>query len=241
MPSERQLTVDQACAEIARLQIDRRIDLIIVHHTWEPSASDYRGISTVTGIGRTHARWWPKRNDHGYQVMFGPNGEVFFCCPWEKKGAHTKYHNSHSIGVSYIADFGGGEDERPPLDNPATYVGLAAGQVVVAALCDRLDLEPEDVFFHTDFNSEKTCPGELMDRAEYREAVSGFMDGDLKVVLLLGSEVIACRPQIEDGVTRADLRPVVEALGYEVIAKHIPKQRKIYLRKPQAEGGDRDA
>lgn len=237
MPTERQLTVDQACAEIARLQISRRIDIVIVHHTWEPSAGDYRGISTVAGIGRTHARWWPIRNDHGYQILFGPSGEVFFCCPFNKVGAHCKYHNSHSIGVSYIADFGGGEDERAPLDNPATYAGLAAGQRVVAALCERFDLGPDDVHFHTEFNRGKTCPGELMNLANYREAVREFMSNGLKVVSLPGSEPIACRPQIEDGVTRVDLRPLAQALGFEVY-DHIADQGKVYLRKPHEEGGD---
>ncbi len=234
MPTERQLTVDQACYAIGMLNIDRRIDKVIVHHTWEPSAVDYRGISTVASIGRTHARWWPIRNDHGYHVLFGPSGEVFFACPWEKVGAHTRGHNSHSIGVSYIADFGGGPGERAPLDNPATYAGLAAGQQVVGALCDRFEIGADEVFFHSDFSS-KTCPGTLMDRGEYRRAVIDFMNGGLKVVLLPGSNVIACRPEIEDGVARVDLRPLAEALGYEVY-DHITDQGKIYLR----EGGDTD-
>ena len=236
MATERQLTVSQACAEIARLQVDRRIDKIFIHHCWEPSADDYHGISTVAGVRRTHQRWWPIRNDNGYHIMIAPNGDVFFCCAWEKVGAHAKGHNAHSIGVSYIADFGGGPGERPPLDNPATYAGLKAGQQIVAALCDRFELEPEDVLFHSQV-SDKTCPGTLMNLDEYREAVRGFMSRGLKVVLLPGSSTINCRPQIEDGVTRCDLRALAEVLGAEVI-DHISDQNKIYLRKQK--GGDAD-
>jgi len=58
-----------------------------------------------------------------------------------------------------------------------------------------------------------------------------FADADvLRVVFLPGSEVIDCRPRIEDGVTRCDLRLLAERLGYEVY-DHIADQGKIYLRK----------
>lgn len=52
----------------------------------------------------------------------------------------------------------------------------------------------------------------------------------LKVVLLPDNAVIPCNPALEDGVTRADLRPLAKALGYKV-HPHIPDQGKVYLRK----------
>lgn len=51
-----------------------------------------------------------------------------------------------------------------------------------------------------------------------------------KVVLLPGSELVHCRAVVEDGVTRVDLRPLAEALGYEVVAEHLVGQGKLYLR-----------
>jgi len=59
--------------------------------------------------------------------------------------------------------------------------------------------------------------------------------GALKVVLLPGSELIECEPALEAGTTRCNLRAVVEALGYEVIAEHMADQNKIYLRKQVVE------
>ncbi len=230
MPNERQLTLDEACREIAQLQIDRRIDYIIVHHSWEPSAVDFIGIETVASIGRTHARWWPIRNDHGYHVQFGPSGEVFFCCPFEKVGAHAKGFNSRSIGVAYIADFGGGPTERRALDNPATYTGLAAGQLVVAALCERFGLDEEDVDFHSDYSS-KTCPGTLMDKYEYRQAVARFMDGGVKVVVLTGDArrdfVIATSPRKDEWQELFGDREHIVLDAY----KHLDDQSKVYIRK----------
>jgi len=44
------------------------------------------------------------------------------------------------------------------------------------------------------------------------------------------TQVIECNLSIEQGTARADVRPLLEALGYEVIP-HIIDQRKIYVRK----------
>lgn len=65
----------------------------------------------------------------------------------------------------------------------------------------------------------------------YRVLPQADAPAPLRVVLLPGSCVVGCSPEIADGVTRCDLRPLAEALGYEVIAEHIPTQNKIYLRK----------
>jgi len=53
----------------------------------------------------------------------------------------------------------------------------------------------------------------------------------VRTFLLPGSELIPCRPEIEDGVCRADLRTLAEALGYEVIANHLAEDGKIYIRR----------
>ena len=66
--------------------------------------------------------------------------------------------------------------------------------------------------------------------SQLRARLTGDIGGALKVVLLPGSQVIDCRPEVDAGVTRCDLRPLAEGLGYEVIAEHLSTQRKIYLR-----------
>ena len=166
MASERQLTVDAAIAAIADLHIDRQITEIIIHHTWKPRAGDYRGIETVRGVRQYHkdTKGWA---DNGYQVMIGPPGAVFFCRPFSQAGAHCVGHNAHSFGLSYIADF--------DAQDPATYAGLEAGQRIVAALCKRFNLNTGHIYFHRDF-ANKSCPGNKMNRAEYRKAVKRFMD-----------------------------------------------------------------
>jgi len=219
MPKERLATIEDVKREA--FQTRRRITEIILHHTWRPRAEDYRGIETVRAVRRYHMqqRGW---SDNGYHIMIGPSGDIFLCRPMNRSGAHCRGHNARSIGLAYIADF----DEQ----DPATYEGLEMGQRVVALLLKRFGLDAEDVYFHRDF-ADKSCPGARVDRAQYRETVRRFMDGNPKAILLPGSAVIDCNLTIEDGVARCDLRPLAEVLGAEVHSEHLKEQNKIYIRK----------
>jgi len=226
MPTEQQVTFTEFRQHLHDALVDRHIDEVVLHHTWKPSAADYRGISTVRGVRRYHTqvRGW---SDNGYHVMIAPTGDIFLCRPLRRAGAHVRGRNAHSIGVSFIANF----DE----DEPSEYGGLATGYRVVAALLARFDLPLSAIRFHREFAS-KTCPGMKLYLSEFRGKVAeaaNQLDGDqaesLKVVLLPDNEIIECSAWLEGGVTRADLRPLAEALGYEV-HDHVSDQEKVYLR-----------
>jgi hypothetical protein len=61
-------------------------------------------------------------------------------------------------------------------------------------------------------------------------------DEDLKVVGL-DNHVIPCRPGALSGVTRADVRPLVEALGFECHYRVWEDgRRRIYIKRPAARG-----
>ncbi len=222
-PGERQVTLSECRQHIREVPVSRAIRSVIVHHTWRPAASDYRGLSTVRAVRRYHmkTRGW---SDNGYHIMVGPSGDIFLCRPLSRPGAHCRGQNQHSIGLSYIANF----DSEDPTD----YPGTAIGQQVVAALLQRFWLTPEDVHFHREY-ANKTCPGKNLHLDEYRYQVELLMSehtDDIKVVLLPGSQVIACRPRLEDGTTRVDLRPLAAALDCEVY-DHLADQGKVYLRR----------
>ena len=233
MPNERQVTLSECVQYIRGAQVSRRIYSVIIHHTWRPTAAQYRGLATVQGVRRYHmqVRGW---SDNGYHFMIGPPGDIFRCRPLARAGAHCLGQNQHSVGLAYIANF----DE----ENPAEYRGLQMGQKVVATLLERFELAPDDIYFHRDY-ADKTCPGTRLDREPYRQQVAALERQrtetlhpcspaplSVKVVLLPGSEVINCRPALEDGTTRVDLRPVAKALGCEVY-DHITDQNKVYLRR----------
>lgn len=224
MATERLVTLEQFRTQIEQQQVSRQINEIVVHHTWKPSAADYRGIDTVRGVRRYHVgvRGW---SDNGYHVMIGPDGSIFLCRPIARAGAHVAGRNGHTIGVSFVANF--------DHENPASYRGLRAGQQAIGALLARFNLGLNAIRFHREF-APKTCPGMKLGLAQFRREVGEVQsEGSRtrpKVVLLPESSVIECDAVVNDGVTRTALRPVVEALGYRIF-DHRAEQGKLYLVK----------
>lgn len=242
MPTERQVTFAEFAEHLASVSVPRRVAEVIVHHTWRPTAAQYRGLSTVAGVRRYHMeeRGW---SDNGYHIMIGPPGDIFLCRPLAQAGAHCLGHNAYSIGVSFIADF--------DCEDPDQYPGLLVGQQIIAALLHRFDLQPADIHFHREF-ADKSCPGRRLQLEPFRQAVQQLtvdsrQSGDdsrqllstvpcplptdtVKIVLLPGSQVIPCRAKVEHEVTRVDVRPLAQVLGYEVY-DHIPDQGKVYVRR----------
>ncbi len=229
-PGEQQLTLEECLQHIREVPVSRAIRSVIVHHTWRPTASDYRGISTVQVVRRYHMnqRGW---SDNGYHIMIGPSGDIFLCRPMARSGAHCLGQNHHSIGLAYIADF----DSEDPQD----YPGTAVGQQVTAALLKRFSLTPDDIHFHREY-ANKSCPGKRLHLDEYRYQTALLVSehtANIKVVLLPGSQTIACRPRLEDGTTRVDLRPLATALDCQVY-DHLADQGKVYLRRRVRTTGD---
>lgn len=207
MPSERLIGPAELEAHLQGLQPARRVEEVIVHHTWAPTAAQYQGLPTIQGVRRYHmnVRGW---SDNGYHVMIGPNGDIWLCRPLEREGAHCLGHNARSVGVAYVANF--------DTEDPRRYGGLVTGQRVVAALLRRFGLGVEQVHFLRQF-ADKSCPGTKLDLATYRKEVGQVGKTDeVRVVLEPDGRELACRARVEESVTRVDLRPLAEALGYAV-------------------------
>lgn len=223
MPTERLVTLEEFKRHLANQHFERRIDEVIVHHTEEPTATDYRGLPTIQGVRRYHmeVRGW---SDNGYHVMFGQPDDIWLCRPLEKSGGHCLGHNAHSVGVSFVANY----DQQDPRD----WHQMTAHKVV-AAICQRWSLPLAAIHFHREF-ADKTCPGLKMNLEYFRGQVAAFLgspphQSELKVVLEPGGHIVPCRPVLENNVLRGDVRVVAEALGYEVHAEHLDIGR-VYLK-----------
>jgi len=225
MTGERLMSIDEFDKYLERQDVPRRIDEVIVHHTWKPTADQYAGKKTIAGIRNYHmnVRGW---SDNGYHFMFGTNGDLWRCRPMQRAGAHTLGRNAHSVGISYVANFDS--------DKPEEYPGWQTGIDATALLLSQFGIGIENIRFHREFAS-KTCPGLNVHMQAYRDEVQAVLDGqqpqpDLRVIILPENAVIPCGPEVdEDGVTRCDLRTLAEILGYDVI-DHISDQNKIYVR-----------
>jgi len=218
----------------------------VLHHCWRPNAAQYRGISTIDGIQRTHmAGAFP--SGIAANCYCGPDGAIFNGRPlswsnwahayveraWSSvyepariiAGGDRAWFNTWGFGVETVGDF--------DVEDPTTSRAMATSLDVIAMVHKLYTIPVERCFLHRDV-ANKTCPGKRVTRAwvhdQLRARLAGDIGGALKVVLLPGSTVIDCRPVIEHGVTRCDLRPIADALEHDVIVEHLSTQRKIYLR-----------
>lgn len=229
------MTIAQAVQTVANETCARRIDEVVIHHSWRPTSAQYRGEATIDAIRDYHVntRGW---SDIGYHWLVGPDGQVFQGRKMGRSGAHVLNRNAHTIGVCMIADF--------DAEDPQAWGGWDETLRLVRALLDRFKLPVGKIRFHREFQS-KTCPGTRMDLTAFRELFIGARN--VKVVLLPANQTIPCGATLDGdrvvvnagplrdalglgawtGDARAHIRSVVEP--YYVVHPHL-EQSKVYLR-----------
>lgn len=133
----------------------REINKIIIHCTATPEGRDV----SVDDIRQWHLdRGW---SDIGYHYVIALNGEIQEGRPEEKIGAHTKGHNSDSIGIAYV---GGMTKDMNSAKDTRTDQQKLSLQFFLNYL---KDLYPNaEIFGHRDF-STKSCPS-FDARTEYK-------------------------------------------------------------------------
>jgi len=207
MPSETEVTIEKFRAHLESLPPARRIDEVVVHHTWRPTVAQYQGIRTVRAVRRyhMHVRGW---SDNGYHVMVGPDGRIFLCRPIRRSGAHVAGRNAHTVGVCFIGDY----DVSDPVEQPG-YTHLCE---VVSALLARYRLGLENIRFHREF-AAKTCPGTKFSLRAFREDVRR---GGRKIVpfrvVVEGHEMPDDTVELREGRTWIELRTLADAAGLEL-------------------------
>jgi len=141
----------------------RQRNEIILHHTWSPTAGQYKGRPTWAAIDGYHekTRGW---SDIGYHIGVAPDGSIWLLRPIQASGAHCVGHNSYGIGVVMLGNYDKGKDD------PAKVLPMAAD--VCAALCKRFDIPVAKIFGHRDF-ANKSCPGTAIDMGAFRKSVAG--------------------------------------------------------------------
>jgi hypothetical protein len=233
IPGELEVTEEQVVAHILGYPVGRRIDFVGIHHSSSPTEADYfrnGALATVRGIRRHHmnVRDW---RDAGYHIEVGPDGRIFLARPMAQPGAHILNQNAHSIGVCLIGNYS--------QTDPTTVPGYKVLQRICAALIRRYALLPGDVYPHRAKQSTD-CPGAKFAFDAFRRGVNeaalpggGVPDEVLKIIVGTGPEpekvIEDANALVEDGTLRADVRPLLEALGYRVIADHLTTQGKLYI------------
>jgi len=220
----KRVTLPQLKLYLSAAPQPRDIDMVILHHTWRPRASEYLGEYTWSAIRRYHMKQkgW---SDIGYHVGIGPDGSIWLLRPIERSGAHCLGKNSHSVGVVMIGDF----DVENPYDN-----GYATAIDVIAAVCHAYELDADAVYFHRDF-ANKTCPGTKIKREDVRRLVNSklktgsYYPGAVNIVVEHNGQVVgSCMGQLEQGTVVASVRILAELVGAEV-KDEIPQSRTVRI------------
>ena len=214
---------------------------LILHHTWSPTTSQYRGLSTWQSIRNYHMRERGWR-DIGYHLGVGPREEVWLLRPVTMTGGHCTGHNNKSLGIVMVGNFDKGHDD-PNLCLPTALR-------VLAVCCQVLDLDPSRIYFHRDFAS-KSCPGSAIDREQVRKGVREAMNETpsyppagtpIKIVMQYGDSSEVIGEGLFDGQnTYVPVRLLEKATdwaaahsperpGYQLtVTDHLRDQRKVYI------------
>lgn len=173
----RQLTLEQFASLLMR-PWRRRITEVHIHHTWQPTHGQWRGEQTVRAMRRVHieTNGW---SDIAQHLTIGPDGSLWTGRHLDKPPASSKGHNGNAVAgplmIEMVGDFDVGRDPFSMLDENAgghRPTGQAqAAYSAVAAICIANRLSTEQVLFHRDFTSAKSCPGTSIDQQRFRAAV----------------------------------------------------------------------
>ena len=119
----------------------RKINLIICHC----SDSDIQAHDNIETIRKWHVdeNGW---SDIGYHYFIDKRGAVHHGRPEEQSGAHTRGHNSGSIGICLS---GRREFTREQFESL---------ERLCLELTQKYNLSKYDILGHRDLNKEKTCP-----------------------------------------------------------------------------------
>ena len=120
-------------------------DMIVVHHTGNPSDDDL----SAEDIHYMHrGQGW---SGIGYHYVIRKNGQVEQGRPEDTVGAHASGENWHSIGIHVSGNFEEAEPTEYQIESLAYLIGW---------LCDKYDLDPfTAVVGHRDLMAT-ACPGE---------------------------------------------------------------------------------
>ena len=125
---------------------------LIVHHSYIPNQSQYKGAASIRGIQSYHmdnenTKW----NDIGYHFLIGPEGTIYQGRPETVVGAHCS-PNTNSVGVCLIGDYDPGKDPIPPVMEESLLK-------LLSWLASKYRVDPRaNLYGHCDF-STKSCPG----------------------------------------------------------------------------------
>lgn len=204
----------------------------MLHHTWSPTAAQYRGIETIRAIrayhigkgwsdiaanayacpdgtiitGRTlaFANWC-----HGYINRSEPEADL-----WRAARHDRMWPNRYLVGFETVANF---DAENPHGSGPAAK-SFECVMDAIEVTHRLFGLPAHMLFFHRDAET-KSCPGTKLSRAEVRQELARRLAGGTEpLVVGLDGKPIACSPQMVGEEMTVAAGALLDALGVPLTA-----------------------
>lgn len=205
----------------------RRPTATVLHHTYIPSASQYRGRDSIISIRDYHINrnGW---SDIGANAYACPDGSVVTGRPldnanWshalisrKKPEAEAKklangdklYFNRNAFGLETVANF----DTESPYGSGLAAKSFETALKVLTIVHQTFDIPADRLFFHRDV-AAKTCPGTLLNRDRVRAELANRLSGASKIKVVYGTNVIDCKPEWVGGQITVLAAPLLDAIG----------------------------
>ena len=143
----------------------------IVHHTYRPLQSQWRGQTTMNGLKNFYIDKGWDAGPHLFIAANSPNPAddgIWQLTPLNMVGIHAGVCNSHYWGIEVVGDY----------DNvgwsPETQK-LTIGAIGELIKWRSLSVTPASVKGHRDCNSPKTCPGKAIDMNNVRQLINNYV------------------------------------------------------------------
>jgi N-acetylmuramoyl-L-alanine amidase len=164
----RPLSIAAFAAEVDAFAWRRAIWRIDMHHTWRPTHADYVGVASIEGMALYHTR---DRcfDDIAQHVSIAPEGTIWTGRDWNTDPASVGFKMNRSVFMfEAIGNFDIGFDRLEGQQ-------LSSVIAVIAIVQRRFQLPIHALLFHREVpQTEKTCPGTSVHKADILARVAGF-------------------------------------------------------------------
>jgi N-acetylmuramoyl-L-alanine amidase len=138
----------------------RRVWRIDMHHTWYPDHASYEGVASIERMDRFH------REERGFDCIaqhasIAPDGTIWTGRNWNKTPASVGYGMNEGVFMfEVIGNFDHGQDRLEGAQ-------LASVVTVIETVQARFRLPVQALLFHHEVpQTEKTCPGSSVEKAD---------------------------------------------------------------------------
>jgi len=212
----------------------------MLHHTWSPSAAQYKGLDTIRAIRNYHVgKGWSDIAANAYacpdgQIVTGRTlafanwchgairsgyephveRELWAACRRHCPDEPRMFPNRYLVGFETVANF---DSEDPHGSGPAGR-SFECVMDAIEVTHRKFGLPPEMLFFHRDAEN-KSCPGTKLNRAEVRQELARRL-GEARLPKVVGPDgmVIECAPLMVDEEMTVAAGTLLDAIGVPLTA-----------------------